>query len=202
METANWESIFHRSVSTRSTHTRKGRETRTTTTHDHIRFHSPVFQCYRNHPSDYWRFLLEKCRACRRPGHIQRACQINQATSHRNMTKKSGKQQSSWARCWKWTLFSLKINAVGGFRDAILVHLNINGRILPMELDTGSAISVINKETYEENFADVNLTDTGINLRTHRTTGSVYGDRRLEWSKTELELVCCSKGMTPKVGRE
>lgn len=36
-----------------------------------------------------------------------------------------------------------------------------------MELDTGSAISVINEETYDEKFSDVNLTDTNINLRTY-----------------------------------
>lgn len=36
-----------------------------------------------------------------------------------------------------------------------------------MELDTGSAISVINEETYDEKFSDVNLTDTNINLNTY-----------------------------------
>lgn len=36
-----------------------------------------------------------------------------------------------------------------------------------MELDTGSAISVINEETYDEKLSDVNLTDTNINLRTY-----------------------------------
>lgn len=104
-------------------------------------------------------------------------------------------------------MHSLKINAVRGFRDAIWVHPKINGKLLPMELDTGSAISVINKEMYEENFSDVNLTDTDINLRTYSgesivPLGVCTVTVDLNDQKQNLNLYVVRKGGPPLFGRE
>lgn len=110
---------------------------------------------------------MEKCRACGRPGHIQRACQTNSATLSLKHDHKVRKTKVNELNVEEEPIYLLKVNAVGGIRDAIWVHPNTNEKLLPMELDTGSAISVINEETYDEKFSDVNLTDTNINLRTY-----------------------------------
>lgn len=104
-------------------------------------------------------------------------------------------------------MYSLKIIALIGFQDAIWVHPNINGKILPVELNTGLAISVINKETYEENFSDVNLTDTDINLRTYSgesiaPLGVCTVTVDLNDQKQNLNLYVVRKGGPPLFGRE
>lgn len=130
-------------------------------------FSQSYFRCYGNHHSDTCRFLMEKCRACGRPGHIQRACQTNPATLSPKHDHKVRKTKVNELNVEEKPIYLLKVNAVGGIRGAIWVHPNTNEKLLPMELDTGSAISVINEETYNEKFSDVNLTDTNINLNTY-----------------------------------
>lgn len=110
---------------------------------------------------------MEKCRACGRPGHIQRACQTNPATLSPKHDHKVRKTKVNELNVEEKPIYLLKVNAVGGIRGAIWVHPNTNEKLLPMELDAGSAISVINEETYDEKFSDVNLTDTNINLNTY-----------------------------------
>lgn len=78
---------------------------------------------------------------------------------------------------------------------------------LPMQLDTGSAISVINKELYEENFTDVDLKDTDINLRTYSgesvsPLGGCTVTVDLNNQKQNLNLYDVRKGEPPLFGRE
>lgn len=80
------------------------------------------FRCYGNHPADSCRFLLEKCRACGRPGHIQRACQTNPVIWPPKYDQKARKTKVHELDVEEEPMYSLKINAVGGFRDAIWVH--------------------------------------------------------------------------------
>lgn len=151
---------------------------------------------------------MEKCRACGRPGHIQRACQTNPATLSPKHDHKVRKTKVNELNVEEEPIYLLKVNAVGGIRGAIWVHPNTNEKLLPMELDTGSAISVINEETYDEKFSDVNLTDTNINLNTYLgesiaqlgvfTVTVDLNDKK----KHSLDLYVIQKGGPPLFGQE
>ena len=51
--------------------------------------------------------------------------------------------------------------------DIIWITPRVNGKLLRMELDTGSAVSVISKRDYETNFGNNKLTNTKITLKTY-----------------------------------
>ena len=51
--------------------------------------------------------------------------------------------------------------------DIIWITPRVNGKLLQMELDTGSAVSVISKRDYETNFGNNKLTNTKITLKTY-----------------------------------
>ena len=51
--------------------------------------------------------------------------------------------------------------------DAIWVDLNVDGKLLKMELDTGSAESIISFDLYQQKFNDNPLHETGLFLKTY-----------------------------------
>ena len=65
------------------------------------------------------------------------------------------------------SVYTLGINR-GAMSDIIYVNPLIENRELTMELDTGSAVSVISKQVYQEMFSDVPLSHTtNIKLTTY-----------------------------------
>ena len=65
----------------------------------------------------------------------------------------------------------------------IVVTLNVSGQRLPMEVDTGAAVSIISAGTKEELFPDFQLTSTSLILTTY--TGEemeVTGEMQVEVS--------------------
>ena len=115
----------------------------------------PDGQCYRcagEHSADNCRFKNVDCRYCGKRGHIARACRMRlqrkqqprksqpEPTHHVSNTtpEESNELPPDYA------MFQLSV----GRSDPIRVTVTANDRSLPMELDTGAALSVISHSTY------------------------------------------------------
>ena len=63
-------------------------------------------------------------------------------------------------------VLNLSVNSLGERDDSkITVSVNIQKQPITMELDTGSAVILINYELYKRNFSDVQLRQTRTTLR-------------------------------------
>ncbi|XP_061164466.1 uncharacterized protein K02A2.6-like [Saccostrea echinata] len=163
------------------------------------------YRCNGNHTSDDCKFIHETCRQCGKKGHIQRACRSKPATmkplhtysKHVHEVEVSDDFEPMFSLCY----------AMGGLKDAIWIKPHVNGQEFPMELDTGSAISVINRKTYQQNFSNVKLIDTDINLRTYSgenitPLGVCSVNVEMDDQQQQLNLYVVDKGGPPLFGRE
>jgi hypothetical protein len=167
-------------------------------------------QCYRcngNHASNVCRFIEETCRQCGKKGHMQRACR-SKPPSNKPAQKNYRKNVHQMEVVdYFERMFSLKLHSMEGSKDAIWIKPKVNGKEFPMELDTGSAKSIINNETSLKYFPNVRLADADIMLSTYSGENisplgvcsvNVELDNQLE----RLNLYVVDKGGPPLFGRE
>ena len=64
-------------------------------------------------------------------------------------------------------LGSLEVNNMSGKDQVIWVSPEVQGRVVKMELDTGSAVSVLPYKQYKEHFGHVKLAKSLVTLKTY-----------------------------------
>ena len=163
----------------------------------HKNVNKACFHCDRpNHTPDQCHFKEETCRFCSKKGHIERACLSKKAQQNRNQSKKHISNKKSVKSVEEEELLTVSINTVKRsdvisvtpriegkhyppktgymnneslFTTKIHSHTDIGsvGKHLQMELDTGSAISVIPIRTYRELFSHKPLSETKTRLKTY-----------------------------------
>ncbi|KAK3085126.1 hypothetical protein FSP39_024809 [Pinctada imbricata] len=121
------------------------------------------FRCRRKgHDPNECRFKDEICHKCKKKGHIARACPLN----FRKNGVKSLEDDYDEEDIAK---LSVDCNTVqkGRNSDVIWIDLKIDGHCTKMELDTGSAVSVMSNEDFKSMFKDRKLSKTSLILRTY-----------------------------------
>ena len=167
--------------------------------------------CYRcgktGHPHHRCFHRDSVCRGCGKTGHILQACRSSSkkgTTVGRRTTTQPARSNagSTSARSQKArqsvnaleddgeeadiaALRTSESPSAGKFpKDAIKVTPTVNGQKLTIELDTGSAVSIVPVSTFNEIFPDIELLPTSMQLRTYS------GDRLRTLGKAKVEIEC------------
>jgi len=106
-------------------------------------------------PDDCW-FKEAECRKCHKVGHVEKACRQGQKNSARHtVTKppakkfnKSGKSHQIFQEEFDADMGHLEINC-NDLPRKFLLNVDVNGKSLQMEVDTGAAVTVINDSTWK-----------------------------------------------------
>ena len=139
----------------------------------------PCYRCGGKCLLSNCRFVEFICNKCHKKGHIARACMSS--TQGRHGEKTPGKQPRPPQQATKANIIhgsnpdtegdesdSLPLLRVGGqARQPIVVKLTVDGKSVPMEVDTGAAISVISSVTKEQLFPQKDLLETTLVLTTY-----------------------------------
>lgn len=172
-------------------------------------------RCYRcngsGHVAKDCKFRNAECHNCHNTGHIKKACKTSKPqmpTSGKHERRKpvhyveNDPQDVSDDNY----IASLELNNLTS-ADIIWIHLKINGMRMKMELDTGSAISVMAEEEFRRKFRDLKLKTADITLRTYsgehiKPVG--YMDVEVEYGGTKqtLPLYIVEKGGPALLGRD
>ena len=161
------------------------------------------WRCTRpGHGPQECRFKEEKCHKCGRTGHIKLACRS------RNGSRIHVMEESRDAT-------SELIGMIGKLQtdddatrstEIIWVTPNINGQPIAMELDTGSAVSVMSKHDYDR-YLGGKLRETDLRLRTY--SGEELQPRGVarvmvnhDNQRCELDLYVLDRGGPPLFGRD
>ena len=117
------------------------------------------YRCGGKHAAQDCFFRDSECHTCGKLRHISRRCKSKgghrPAPSQRNETKRGGNanflQESSEQEQEpeeEYDMYSIRHADGKNMINPIELHVLLNGQSCKMELDTGSAVSVINVETY------------------------------------------------------
>ncbi|KAL0151789.1 hypothetical protein M9458_052940 [Cirrhinus mrigala] len=172
--------------------------------------HKYKSSCYRcggsNHYPTECRYRNEKCHNCGKIGHLQRACKSQR-------TQRSGKAQyvsddtSETQGAVDDELFELfTIYSAQDKADGIYIDLQLNGKMVSMQLDTGASLSLIPEYIYNDKLKDCCLHPTSIRLVSY--TGDkipVLGELKVpvayEGQQWSLPLVVVEGDKPPLLGR-
>ena len=135
--------------------------------------HKQQIVCHRcggTHLANTSQFQSYDCHKCGKKGHLGKVCKSNsqqkskQATNQISLDTESSQDSDIIppSNDEAYTLFSL-----GGKTSPIVVTVHVNSHPLLLEVDTGAALSIINKTTFERNFPDLSLKPSNISLKTY-----------------------------------
>ena len=167
-----------------------------------------------------------KCSHCGRTNHISKECRLKDATCHNCDRRghiatvckapKRHRGQDSKNKGTKWLhqitpkkveeelhMFQLGTNS----SNPIKLNVSVNGSLLPMELDTGAAVSVISLRTKNKYFPTVPLKESCVRLRTYtKEQISVVGEIQVsvcyENQAEELKLYVLEEDGPTLFGRD
>ncbi|KAK2548575.1 Uncharacterized protein P5673_031245 [Acropora cervicornis] len=112
----------------------------------------PGYRCRGSHNSQTFPFIKARCYHSAIIGHTQQACRKKQATQQTNGPGVN----------------AIRRKVTGSMRIFIMfLMVHLEARPVAMELDTGSAVSVMGEGVYQENLRHVPLKDTPLKLRTY-----------------------------------
>ena len=174
--------------------------------------------CYRcgktGHSHEKCHYRNAICRGCGKSGHLQAVCRSSKKTE----SKKTGRQQRRAGP--KYRQGRKVVNALEDEgeleiaaldtektpKDAIWVSPRINGTKVTMELDTGSAVSVIPVSTFKKQFPKTKLQPTPVHLRTYcgnrlRTLGKTTVAIELNGQKAQDDVYIVDSTGPPLFGR-
>ena len=115
------------------------------------------------------------CFRCKKKGHIVRACREKgpsaMAVGRDERKAKTGSLSTKWVDTEEAEEVGIQtvyvVNGDGPFGEPISVSLQVNGVILPMEIDTGAAVSIIPERVRQELFPYLKPQNTRVRLRTY-----------------------------------
>ena len=132
----------------------------------------PYYRCGgTGHSATTCKFREAVCHKCQRRGHIAKVCRGGSLAS-RQTRQRSGDvtnivQEFDTAPEEQVNDINLFTVDKTSTRKPIVIEMAVNGRQIPMELDTGAAVSLISTSTHSHMFSDAPLTPSKTQLTTY-----------------------------------
>ena len=104
------------------------------------------------HSEHECKFKDAKCHLCKKKGHIAKTCRNKQDSDIKDFAKKgSFNKKTNYVEAASSSEDELYfIYAVGANKtDPYTVNVNVNGKELEMDIDTGASVTVFNDNTYK-----------------------------------------------------
>ena len=99
------------------------------------------------HTPDQCNFRTQRCRSCGKRGHIARVCRARARTNFVEEVETAKLEDPEHPTSTDQYLFNVQSLKAG--RAGIVVDVTINEKELPMDLDTGAAVSLISEVTWK-----------------------------------------------------
>ena len=132
--------------------------------------------CYRcgkgPHNPSQCRYRNYKCHTCGKIGHLSSVCRSGDKSSNNSKPKPTNYVESSEPETESTTdmgMFTVQVDSVGDkYKDQpIKVKLSVDGQPLVLEVDTGSARTIIPVQVYNEQFSHIQLKECTDKLQTY-----------------------------------
>lgn len=172
-----------------------------------------------NHEYGNCRFRNYECSRCRQVGHLRRVCPAAAVAANRASAQRGGGGRAAMhyaeaeaempsdeydgMETQQEDFHHLNLNDY----SAVSVPVSIEGIVIQMEVDTGSAVSCVNEKTYNQNFRHLTLDTTNLNLKFYDGSslvplGVIKPEVCYNGKKNNLELFVIQGGTTSLLGRQ
>lgn len=162
-----------------------------------------------NHKEYECRFKDAICHNCNKKGHIVKAClsKVNRPPKNGNLHRLDDSEDDDDEYEYMHSLEINELKKGKKHNDMIWLNPTIDGKNWAMELDTGSAVSIINKLTYDKYFNAKPLKESSIKVRTYSgekiiPLGVIKVKVALNGQSAHLELYVVKQGGPPLFGRD
>jgi len=109
------------------------------------------FRCGGQHMTPDCRFSRSTCYVCKKVGHLARMCR-NKSDKNSKMYKIENGASDDSEECGveEYAMYTVSKSR----EPPVVVHPRLNKVMVPMEIDTGAAVSVLSKKTYEKSWKE------------------------------------------------
>ena len=136
----------------------------------------PCHRCGRLHSAQTCRYATFKCFSCGKVGHLARRCVVNRGGREQTRAQRGGSQPTRLVQ--RDPVISddsdsdsdrihTVVNAINGTAGAVTVEVDVEGTVVQMEVDTGSAVSLMNVKTFQAMHPTPKLKKSKSVLRTY-----------------------------------
>ncbi|XP_061164934.1 uncharacterized protein K02A2.6-like [Saccostrea echinata] len=173
------------------------------------------YRCDGDHPASQCRHTNTVCSFCRKVGHIERACMKKKRDRNkgRNTSLFYNEEEFHSEERYKEGDGEPLLHITSTFHmkshhePPITVEPIIEGKVIKMEVDTGTAVSVISKSDYSANFSKVNLEPSSELLRAYsgdmiQPVGKMKVNVKLNSQSANLELLVVPHDGPALLGRD
>ena len=169
-------------------------------------------KCYRcggDHKTHTCKYTNVKCRYCDKVGHFEKVClkkkRENSGKLHYIEEDEDGKDcENSNSYLFHFSSYCRDVTKIS--IDPIVVTLRISGSDIPVEVDTGSAVSIISQATLDKYLKTYTLEDTDTRLKTYsgeqiRPIGKIRVKVDLNGQSVNLDLLVVKQEGPTLMGR-
>ena len=134
---------------------------------------SPRIKCYRcgkpNHKAPECHYKDSVCAKCKKKGHIAKVCRSTKSSPLQSRSEPSQTNTviPDTQVPEEYQLFSIQEEGTRNHTKPLTVLVTINGKSVVMEIDTGSAVSIISDTVFSSVFELANLQETEVKLCTY-----------------------------------
>ncbi len=168
------------------------------------------FRCGGKHKADQCSYSSTKCRYCSKQGHIEKVC----FKKKRDKTAAKGtvhyveeEGDDTESTLYHFTTFAPAVHHIA--QEPILVTPTIAGKAIPMEVDTGSAVSLISQSTLDRYLGSdhYKLQPTRVKLKTYsgeqiRPLGNLTVDVTYNGQSATMDLLVVQQEGPTLLGRD
>lgn len=165
-------------------------------------------QCYRcgkdNHQANECFYRTETCHGCGKIGHLKRVCKKKQNDKAQMVTANGETDDSD--ECQGDELGLYTVYTAQGNKDGIFAELELMGKAVKMQVDTGASVSLIPEHIYDEHLKSRPLQPAAIRLSSYTgdtipVLGKIQVPVKHEGQEWTLPLVVVKGNKTPLLGR-
>ena len=169
-----------------------------------VSYKKTEFVCYRcgqsGHGPAHCTFRTAQCHKCGKIGHIKRMCQSKKTprvatqtrsikpTQNKNSQPVRAVQNETTEQTEEYPLHNVESPAA---TKPLLIEVMINDQLLSMEVDTGSAVTLVSEHTFKNKFPNTTLQPSSVKLRTYSNESlQVVGqiEAKVQYEKQEAKL--------------
>ncbi|XP_039314523.1 uncharacterized protein K02A2.6-like [Solenopsis invicta] len=148
------------------------------------------------------KYKTYKCKICSKEGHLAKICKNNKSTVANTNYLESGSNDKDTEIVDMYNLSNVLAS-----EEPLIVKVEIEGKSIAMELDTGAGKSILPEKIFKEKFSHCKLENTKIRLRMYNGSilipeGQISVNIKCKETVIQAQLIVVKKGNRILMGRD